>query len=98
MMVTELRGAQTGWCWSGELISWSTPPRPLLSKEAVAIFLGVAATPPQLRRGKHNDTFSHPTRLKNLSQSAFRAIRLWISNRWTSRSLAGNLLALLNMD
>src|SRR5262245_6762470 len=36
-----------------EMVSLSTPPRPLLSKQAVAIFLGVAATPPSTEQGSH---------------------------------------------
>src|SRR4030095_6433169 len=43
---------QTGWCWQGELISWAAPPRPLLSKEAVAISSWCRGHPSSAEEGK----------------------------------------------
>jgi hypothetical protein len=41
--------AQTGWCWPKKVFDHTTPSAP--TRTLRGIFLSVAATPPQLRRG-----------------------------------------------
>src|SRR5262245_61230706 len=55
-----LRGAQTGWCWQRNGFSWSTPPRPLLSEEAVAIFSWCRGHPSSAEEGKHVSSDGSP--------------------------------------